>query len=103
MANENKALAANEIGKRLKDLPQWSEAEDSLVRGQKFNSYRDALDFVYAVGKAADKNDHHPDMRIDYKTVEVRFSTHSAGGITALDFKMAAAVEALIPKFLKRS
>ena len=33
---------------------------------------------------------HHPDWKNVYNRVEVSLSTHDAGGITALDFDLAA-------------
>ena len=41
----------------------------------------------------AEKMDHHPDWKNVYKTVEVTLSTHDAGGVTELDFKLAAAMD----------
>jgi 4a-hydroxytetrahydrobiopterin dehydratase len=37
--------------------------------------------------------DHHPDWSNSYKKVEVTLSTHSAGGITELDLKLAEAMD----------
>jgi 4a-hydroxytetrahydrobiopterin dehydratase len=90
------ALTPAEIQNRLQELPQWRYQNNALERVEKFPTYRRALDFVYRVGEAAEANDHHPDMRIDFKTVTVRYWTHSVGGVSDLDFKMALAVEKLI-------
>ena len=43
----------------------------------------------------AEKNDHHPEWRNVYKTVEVVLSTHDAGGVTALDIELAKAMNAI--------
>jgi 4a-hydroxytetrahydrobiopterin dehydratase len=37
--------------------------------------------------------DHHPDLDIRYTKVTCALSTHSAGGITALDLELAARIE----------
>ena len=42
----------------------------------------------------AEKNDHHPEWRNVYKTVEVVLATHDAGGVTALDIELAKAMNA---------
>ena len=39
--------------------------------------------------------DHHPDIFLGYKKVTVKYSTHTAGGVTGLDFKMAGIVDNL--------
>ena len=37
---------------------------------------------------------HHPDWSNVYGTVKVELSTHDAGGLTELDFELAAAMNA---------
>ena len=39
------------------------------------------------------KIDHHPKIIIDYDCVEFRLSTHSIGGISELDFKLAEFIQ----------
>ena len=100
MSNSEKdPLPQEEIARRLAELPNWKQEDKALVRVQTFPSYKDALDFVYQVGLAAEKNDHHPDIIMNFKRVTVRYWTHTARGISALDFKMAAIVEKLVEKF----
>ena len=43
----------------------------------------------------AEAADHHPDIAIHYRRVEITFTTHDVGGLTAKDMDGAAAVEAL--------
>lgn len=95
---EKIALSADEIKQRLKDLPDWKQDDKALVRIQTFPEYKDALDFVYAVGQAAENANHHPDIMMNFKRVSVKYWTHTARGITALDFKMAGVVEDLVKK-----
>jgi 4a-hydroxytetrahydrobiopterin dehydratase len=38
---------------------------------------------------AAEKRDHHPDLHVLWGRVRVDWSTHDAGGITALDTELA--------------
>ncbi|MFN0117674.1 MAG: 4a-hydroxytetrahydrobiopterin dehydratase [Elusimicrobiota bacterium] len=92
-------LALNEIEQRLKFLGEWKHIGNALVRVQTFPSYKDALDFVYQVGLAAEENNHHPDIIMNFKRVEVRYWTHTARGVSELDFKLAQVVEALVQKF----
>jgi 4a-hydroxytetrahydrobiopterin dehydratase len=98
---EKTALSQAEIEKNLKDLPQWKQEDKALIRVQTFPEYKDALDFVYQVGLAAEENDHHPDITMNFKRVTVKYWTHTARGITALDFKMAGIVEKLVQEFYK--
>ncbi|TKW78108.1 MAG: 4a-hydroxytetrahydrobiopterin dehydratase, partial [Bradyrhizobium icense] len=43
----------------------------------------------------AEKNDHHPEWRNVYKTVEVLLATHDAGGVTRLDIELAKAMNGI--------
>jgi 4a-hydroxytetrahydrobiopterin dehydratase len=43
----------------------------------------------------AEKNDHHPEWRNVYKTVEVVLATHDANGVTSRDIKLAEAMNAI--------
>jgi 4a-hydroxytetrahydrobiopterin dehydratase len=47
----------------------------------------------------AEKNDHHPEWRNVYKTVEVVLATHDAGGVTALDVDLAKAMNTIARQF----
>ena len=42
-----------------------------------------------AVARLAQRENHHPDIRISYRTVTLRWVTHSAGGITDRDRELA--------------
>lgn len=90
---EKDALSQEEITKRLKDLPEWKQEDKALVRVQTFPNYKDALDFVYQVGLAAERENHHPDIIMNFKRVTVKYWTHTARGISALDFKLAGIVD----------
>jgi 4a-hydroxytetrahydrobiopterin dehydratase len=89
-------LNETDVQQKLSGLPKWSLVDNGLVRTENFPKYMDALDFVYALGHESENNDHHPDITMNFKKVTVRYSTHSAGGITDLDVKMAKIAETLI-------
>lgn len=95
---EKDALTQEEIDRRLAELPAWKQENDALVRVQTFPNYSDALEFVYSVGQAAERENHHPDIVMNFKRVTVRYWTHTARGISGLDFKLAGLVEALVTK-----
>lgn len=69
----------------------WRQEADGLEKTFAFPSYGEAVAFAVRLAFAADKRDHHPDLNITWGKVAVRWSTHDAGGITALDVEMAAA------------
>jgi 4a-hydroxytetrahydrobiopterin dehydratase len=82
-------LSKEEIGKFIAAHPGWNLDGDTLEKTYTFENYGGAIAFAVHVGFAADKRDHHPDMHISWGKVEVRWTTHDAGGISALDAEMA--------------
>jgi len=74
----------------------WTETGDALEREFSFESYRAGVDFVVRVGELADAENHHPDLDLRYKKVLVRWSTHSAGGVTDRDRELASRTDELV-------
>ena len=68
----------------------WVEKEGALERIFEFNSFPAAIAFVDRLAEIAEAANHHPDIDIRYRRVTVRWTTHSAGGITDRDREMAA-------------
>jgi 4a-hydroxytetrahydrobiopterin dehydratase len=68
----------------------WSEAGGALERTFEFASFSEAIAFVNRLAELAERENHHPDIAVSYRTVTVRWTTHSAGGITGRDRKLAA-------------
>ncbi|MEX1274368.1 MAG: 4a-hydroxytetrahydrobiopterin dehydratase, partial [Bacteroidota bacterium] len=54
-----------------------------------------AMGFVNSVALLAEGMDHHPDIDIRWNKVTLTLSTHSAGGLTENDFKLAKAIDGL--------
>ena len=83
------------IQRELGTLPGWSRKGDVITKTYQFRNFLTGIDFVTAVARAAETADHHPDIDIRYTKIRVGLSTHSAGGITALDVKLAGEAERL--------
>ncbi len=85
------------IAQALASLPGWSRDGDVLVRSVRRKGFRDAVAFINAIAEEAEARNHHPDLCLTgYRTVTIRLTTHSAGGITPNDTELAAAIDALI-------
>lgn len=91
-------LADADIASRLTALPGWSLREGALERSLRFGSFVEAFGFMSEVALLAEKMGHHPDWRNVYNRVEIRLETHDAGGITDLDFQLAARIDGLLHK-----
>jgi len=81
----------------LAKLSGWSEVagRDAITRKFVFRDFNHAFGFMTRAALVAEKMDHHPEWFNVYKTVEVTLSTHDAGGVTALDVKLAEAMDKL--------
>jgi 4a-hydroxytetrahydrobiopterin dehydratase len=90
-------LSAEARKAALKELKGWSEASghEAIARTFTFKNFNEAFGFMARVALIAEKNDHHPEWRNVYKTVEVTLSTHDAGGVTAKDVTLAKAMNAI--------
>jgi 4a-hydroxytetrahydrobiopterin dehydratase len=79
----------------LKDLPGWSYDAHAraLRRHFVFADFAQAFDFMTRVAAAAEAMDHHPDWTNAWNKIDVALSTHSAGGVTALDLALARAID----------
>ncbi len=84
----------------LAALPGWSVADGKLHREYKFADFAHAFAFMAATATAAEKLDHHPEWFNVYGTVRVDLWTHSSGGITPMDTKLAAQMEVIARKLL---
>ena len=84
----------------LKELPGWAEVpgRDAIERTFSFKDFNEAFGFMSRAALVAEKNDHHPEWRNVYKTVEVTLSTHDAGGLTMKDVALAQAMNAIAGK-----
>ena len=77
----------------LKGRKGWKRLGNALTKDFQFPSFRDSIVFVNRVASLADDSDHHPDIDIRYTTVRLTLETHSAGGITEKDLKLAESVD----------
>jgi 4a-hydroxytetrahydrobiopterin dehydratase len=73
----------------------WREEDGALVRTFELESFPAAVELVRRLADLAESENHHPDIDIRFRRVVVRWSTHSAGGVTDRDRELAARTDAL--------
>jgi 4a-hydroxytetrahydrobiopterin dehydratase len=81
----------------LMEVPQWKLEGDTISRTVKFPSFLEAVDAVNSIAREAESMNHHPEIDIRWRTVRLALSTHSAGGLTSLDFSLAKKLDQLLP------
>jgi 4a-hydroxytetrahydrobiopterin dehydratase len=88
-------LGHHDIRERLAALPGWQHRGDAIERVFDRGDFNGSLHFVNAVGEAANKANHHPDITIHWNRVTLTLSSHDAGGLTQRDFDLAKIIDAL--------
>jgi 4a-hydroxytetrahydrobiopterin dehydratase len=73
----------------------WTEVDGALERTFELGSFPEAIGFVNRVAELAEAENHHPDIAVSYRKVTLRWTTHSAGGITERDRELAGRSDAL--------
>ncbi len=92
---ERKKLESRDIEQKLKGLHGWTVANEKLHKEFQFEDFVQAFGFMSSVALIAQSMDHHPEWFNVYNKVTVDLNTHSAGGISDLDFEFARKVDAL--------
>lgn len=78
-------------------LPAWTlEGEGTVIsRRFTFPDFPSAMAAMVRVAFEAEALGHHPDWANSYNRLEVRLTTHDAGGLTETDIALAKVFEAL--------
>lgn len=88
-------LNLEELLTKVDELEGWEIVDGKLRKVFKFGEYLEGIVFAGHCGKIAEDMNHHPDLLIQWRKVTVSISSHSAGGLTALDLAFAGKIEGL--------
>jgi 4a-hydroxytetrahydrobiopterin dehydratase len=88
------ALEETKINEKIGSLKGWEYKNNQIGKEYELKDFKEALSFVNKIGDRAEEMDHHPDIFLhDWNKVKITVSTHSAGGVTENDFKLAEKIE----------
>ena len=88
-------LTPAELSVHLQTLAGWTEAGGGIEKMYGFADFHETVGFVNALAWIANREDHHPDLRVSYNRCVVAWSTHDAGGVTQNDVVCAAKTDRL--------
>jgi 4a-hydroxytetrahydrobiopterin dehydratase len=71
----------------------WHSDGQTLGKEFRFKNFVQAFGFMTQVAFHAEALNHHPDWSNSYNRVSISLTTHDAGGLTTLDFKLAEHIE----------
>jgi 4a-hydroxytetrahydrobiopterin dehydratase len=79
-----------------REVPQWSVVDGHHLRRKfSFDDFAGALAHVNKIGELAERENHHPDIKLGYGEVVVEIWTHKIDGLTESDFVLAAKIDEL--------
>jgi 4a-hydroxytetrahydrobiopterin dehydratase len=89
-------LTDDEVDAALPELDGWERSDGALRRSIEFPEFLAGIDAVRRVAEHAEREDHHPDIDIRWRTVTFALVTHSEGGITDKDVAMARDINQVV-------
>ena len=89
-----------EIHKYLKKVDGWSVLQNDkksyfIEKEFKFKNFIESEKFVIEVGKIAETEGHHPDIKFGWGYAVIKISTHAIDGLAESDFVLAAKIDKL--------
>jgi 4a-hydroxytetrahydrobiopterin dehydratase len=93
-----KQLSDAERDLALAKLPRWHLDAEHRSISQKFQfaDFAEAFGFMTRIAILAEKADHHPEWFNVYNRVEIKLTTHDAGGISQRDIDLATVIDEVI-------
>ena len=90
-------LGEGEIAGLVERFPGWQIADGQLVLEVSAPDYLTAIDWVSAIGQAAEGMNHHPDIDIRWKNLKISVVTHDLGNkLSNLDVELAQKVNKIV-------
>ena len=86
-------LKKEEAENLLKEIPSWAIKDGNLYSQFKFKNFKESMSFVNKIAELAEKEGHHPDIKVSYNKVDIELFTHSIKGLSENDFIMAAKID----------
>ena len=98
---EKIALTEKMLEEKLLEMaPEWKTGKNEkgvsyIERVHHASKFMEGIAFVGRVAEAAEANNHHPDIIVNYKRITIRYWTHTASGVTLADLQMAREINQL--------
>ena len=89
-------LSEEDIKVRLLRFPDWDYYDEAIHAEFEFDNFKDCFSAMSRIAFECEALNHHPDWSNVYNVLTISLSTHSAGGVTEMDFKLAEAIEKIV-------
>ncbi len=88
-------LTDAEANALFQQIKGWQLQSKLISKTYTFKNYYQTMAFVNAVAWVSHREDHHPDMVVEYNQCTVSYTTHAIGGLSENDFICAAKIDKL--------
>ncbi|MDG1023952.1 MAG: 4a-hydroxytetrahydrobiopterin dehydratase [Flavobacteriaceae bacterium] len=86
-------MSKTDIDQKLNQQPLWKLKGKYIFRTFTFEEFIQAIEFINKVAGIAETQNHHPEIKNNYTSVQIKMTTHDANGITKKDFALALAID----------
>lgn len=92
------SLPSKNVERLLKELgEEWSlNAAGHLYKEYRFNDFMGPMNLANKIAALAEREAHHPDIRVSWGTCAIEIWTHKINGLTESDFILAAKIDSLV-------
>lgn len=87
------SFSDDQISDALDGLPGWSHDGDAIAKSFEFADFAAAIAFINRSCGPIDEMNHHPEWTNVYNRVDIRLTSHDAGGVTDRDVQLARVLE----------
>ena len=91
-----KKLTESEIKHKIELLQDWDYCDNALNTDFEFDNFKDCMSAMNRIAFECEVLNHHPEWKNVYNKLEIRLTTHDAGGVTELDFKLANSINKIV-------
>ena len=89
-------LTKQDIEKYLEKLPEWDYEDNAIHTEYEFDNFKDCFSAMSRIAFECEALNHHPDWSNTYNVLNIKLTTHDAGGVTLKDIKLAQAIEGIV-------
>ena len=89
-------LSNSDIQYAISDLNGWEFKNNAIHKIFIFESYLNSIAFINRLAEIAEEKNHHPDMVVGWRKIDVAFTSHDQGGVTTACIDMAKKTESVL-------
>ncbi|RPG62594.1 MAG: 4a-hydroxytetrahydrobiopterin dehydratase [Flavobacteriaceae bacterium TMED238] len=85
-------ISPDEINKSLANKG-WTYIEKMIVKEFTFDTFINGIQFINSVAELAERNNHHPEININWTNVKISITYHDMGGVSTRCVNLANKID----------